>query len=436
MASADAPAAQRRDGRRPSAALVGSLVILVTGLAYSFCWQAVLGHQWAWSTPSDLWTSFRAAQYVSWGGLAQIYNNPAAYQTFPALAVALSPLAYLCDHLHLTSAYPVDLGRPSAWCLLGPVDLVLGSLVLFPLERLMRRLGAPRHRRYLVVGLTTALVWLLVAYWGHPEDSVALALGLGALLAGDDGRWLRMALLLGVGVAFQPLIILIAPLAISRVPPRHWPAAAGTVLAPSTLLLLVPLARQWRATTHRLWHQPNYLPLNHPTPWLRLAPVLVPAHWRRIQVSHYVTLPHGAHRLVQTEITVFDPNVVAAGPGRLVAVAVSFALGVLAWRRRPTLAGIVWLAGIALALRCVVEPVMVPYYLVPGTVLLVAVSSSSSIRRFVLSAIAVTLVSWLSYWHATPWPYYVMMLALLVLAAMASRPRHRDVSSAADVASP
>jgi hypothetical protein len=79
---------------------------------------------------------------------------------------------------------------------------------------------------------------------------------------------------------------------------------------------------------------------------------------------------------------------------------------------------------------------MVPYYLVPGTVLLVAVSSSSSIRRFTLSVIAVTLVSWLSYWHAGPWPYYVMMLALLVLAAMASRPRHRDVSSAADVASP
>jgi len=60
---------------------------------------------------------------------------------------------------------------------------------------------------------------------------------------------------------------------------------------------------------------------------------------------------------------------VAAGPGRLVALAAAMVLGWRArrWRARPDL--LVWAAAVTLGLRCFTESVMDPYYLWPALAL-------------------------------------------------------------------
>ena len=72
----------------------------------------------------------------------------------------------------------------------------------------------------------------VVGGWGHPEDCVALALVTWAALEmerhGTAGGP-RAALLLGIGIAFQPLAILgVAPV-LARL---GWNAAAWLVVAP------------------------------------------------------------------------------------------------------------------------------------------------------------------------------------------------------------
>jgi hypothetical protein len=377
-------------------------------------------------TPPDLWGTFRASQYVVWGGEGQIYNNQAAFQTFPGIAIILAPIAKISSIFRLSASFPVNLPRPSAWLLLGPTNFILGALLLFPLDRLARRLLITARRRIFFLIVESALIWPSVALWGHPEDALSLALGIYGMLAAFDSAWFRVGAFFGLAIAVQPLILLIVPIALAFVPIRRWPLVTIEAVVPSLVLLLSPLIQEWGPTTQRLLRQPNFVLYNHPTPWISLAPVLTPSHFTTIHSVRYVTLSDGHRQVVEVTKRVFLPAVVSAGPGRIIAVLIACLVGVLAKLLKPSLTQVVWLTALVLSLRCLFEPVMVPYYLLPGLALAVVIVSTSSHSRFTLAVVSASVCTFLSYQHLSPWVYYfAMAFPLLVVLAVSVPPSWR-----------
>lgn len=401
------------------------VLIVVTGMAFSLWWNPLFYHSPNWVTPADLWNTYRASQYVIWGGEGQIYNNPAAFQTFPGIAILLAPVAKVAGAMHLSESFAVSLPRPSTWWILGPVQLSLGATLLFPLDRWARRLEVPTRRRLGLLALEAALIWPSVALWGHPEDALSLALALYGLLAVLDQRLLRFAVFFALATVVQPLVLLVLPLCLAYVPLRRWPAVAGVVALPSVATLLAPLIQEWGPTSRLLLRQPNYFANNHPTPWASWAPVIDPRHTALVNSLKYVRLPNGHHRAIEVATRVHTLPVVAAGPGRIVAIVIACAIGLAVARRAPTLPQVVWWAALALSLRCVVEPVMVPYYLLPGLALAALVASRSTNIRFFIVIVAAGTCAILSYWHLSEWPYYLSMLIPLGVALGVAWPSAR-----------
>ena len=403
-----------RQSRERLAPLLGSLFIVISGMSYSILWAPLVRHVSNWITPSDFWNTFRASQYVIWRGAGQIYNNPAAFQTFPGIAFILAPIAKLVDTLSLVSNFGAPHARPSAWLILGPVEMGIGSLLLFPLDSLTRRLSVSSRRRITLIVIETFLIWPSVALWGHPEDPLSLALGIYAMLAVVDKYWSRAGILFGLAIAVQPLIMLVVPIALALTPLRRWFLTGLEILVPSVLLLLPPLIQEWGPTTRLLLNQPNYLQFNHPTPWASLAPVYEKPHLQVVRGLKQVRLPNGHFRNIEVVTTAHAQAVLAAGPGRIVAVLAACLIGVFVKVRTPTMTRIIWLAALALSLRCVVEPVMVPYYLLPGLALALVAASDSRGTRFTLTVVASAACTATSYLRLSPWGYYLVMICPLI----------------------
>ena len=401
---------------------MGVIAIVVTGMAYSLAGNRLLHHSWVWSTPGDLWGTFRAAQYITWGGMSQIYNNPAAFQTFPGIAIILAPVAKIADVFHLASSFPVAVAYPTAWWLLGPAELTLGAVALFPLDHLARHLGVTARRRGTLLVLESLVIWPSVAVWGHPEDALSLALALWGLLAVRSASWFRVGAYFGLAILVQPLVLLIVPIIVALVPVRRWPLLGVEMIVPTVVALLPPLIQEWKPTTRILLRQPNFVAPNHATPWESLAPVISPAHVQRVPMLDHVKLPDGHYHAIEKTFTVHAMPVVAAGPGRLVALLAAAAIGLVVKLRRPAWPVVVWLAALALTLRCVFEPVMVPYYLVPGFALALLVAALRRPLYFWITTLAVAVGSWWSYFHVSPWSYYVAMMVPLTLALASSWP--------------
>ncbi|MGB8180212.1 MAG: hypothetical protein WCF63_08605 [Acidimicrobiales bacterium] len=404
----------------------GMVALLVFGLAYSFFWTVVVHHVPAWVTPPDLWNTFRDAHYVIWDGEGQVYNANTAFVTFPGIAVLLAPVAEIQRIFNLTESFPVFLYKPSAWYFLGPVDMLCGGILLFPLDAIARRLSLSFGRRTLATTLEAVLIFPVVVYWGHPEDTLALAFGFYGLLAAHDRRWLHSAGFFALAVVFQPLILLVVPIALAYVPAKKWPAFAGVVAVPSVLLLIPPLIQQRSATLYAIMKQPNFPTIDHATPWLALAPVLHKKGWAYTYALKEVTQPDGRRKLVYEATRIFAGEVVEAGPGRTIALVLACLIGVWVARKKPPLVEVVWLAAFALALRCVFESVMDPYYLVPSLVLIVIVALTVGRIRFCLTLAAAALCTKTSYWHTGEWRYYLFVVGSLLVALALSWPGHRE----------
>ncbi len=365
-------------------------------------------------SPGDIWGTFREAHLVGWGGEGDLYQGTTGYLSFPGFPVLLAPVAMLSGALHLSESLPLFLTRPTAWLLLGPVEMAFGTAVLFSLDAVARRFEVPRARRAAVVWAAAALVWPVVAVWGHPEDLLAVAFSLYALLAAFDERWTRSAVLLSVALAFQPLAVLVVPIVLARLPWRRWLRCAGIVVAPSAFLLVAPLAHAWRTTLHTLVDQPTYPTTGHPTPWVALAPLIRHAH-----SVHVVRGPlPGALPLFTKSV-----EVVAGGPGRLIAIACVLALAVVIARRRPSEHAVLWLAALGLSLRCVFESVMFPYYVVPGLLLALLAASVAGRWRLMGAVGFAAGCTWIAYWHAPRWDYYLAVVVTLLGAWVAGAPR-------------
>ena len=382
-------------------------------------------HVPGWITPPDLWNTFRDAHYVIWDGEGQVYNANTSFVTFPGIAVLLAPIAEIQSIFHLTESYPVFLAKPTAWYALGPVDMLCGAVLLFPLDAIARRIALSFTRRGIATLLEAVLIFPVVAYWGHPEDTLAMAFALYGLMAGYDRRWLHSAGFFALAVVFQPLTLLILPIALAYVPAKKWPAYGGVVALPSAILLIPPLIQQWTPTTYAILKQPNFPSIDHATPWLSLAPVLAPREWRTIYGLKVVT-HDGKQKVVYGASRILAGEVVQAGPGRTIALVLAILVGVWVARKKPPFVQVVWWAAFALALRCVFESVMDPYYLVPTLVLVVVVASTVGKVRFLVTLVAAAVCTKTSYWHTGEWRYYLIVIGTLLLTLIFSWPGRRD----------
>jgi len=402
--------------------VVMMVALLAAGLSYSFFWDLVVHHVDIWSTPPDLWGTFRDAHYIIWDGEGQVYNASTSFVTFPGIAVLLAPVAWLQQHFNLTESWPVYLNKPTAWYVLGPADMLCGGALLFPLDAMARRLSISYKRRAIATVFEAILIYPAVEIWGHPEDVLALAFGCYALLASYDRRWVRSACLYALAVAFQPLILLLLPISLAFVPWKKWPAFGVIMSIPTALLLIPPLIQVWGPTVSASFKQPNFPTIDHATPWLSIAPVLTPKHWGYTDGLRYMNLPGGGRKFEYTSIRTLFGETVAAGPGRTIALVLACFVGVWVARRKPQLVEVVWWAAFALSLRCIFESVIDPNYLVPSFVLLVVVAFTLGKIRLCLTIAAGAVSTKISYWHTGEWRYYLLVMGPLLLALAFSFP--------------
>ncbi len=194
------------------------------------------------------------------------------------------------------------------------------------------------------------LLWNVVVIWGHPQDAIAVAFAMYSVIFALDRRFAGAGWLFGIGLAFQPLTIVVFPILLGI---GGRAKAFGLTLrgvVPAAALLIGPFVADFHGTYRSVVVQPAFpdTRYNHRTPWTALAPTI-------------------SGRGAKTTV--------GGGPLRVVVLASAAALGwvVIRWRNRPEM--VVWAVAVALALRCYLEAVMTPYYVWPALAVAVVVAA-------------------------------------------------------------
>jgi hypothetical protein len=380
--------------------LLATVALLVIGMV-STTWGSQLVGKHGWPLPDDLWGTLIAARRLLHLDLGGLYTRPTRLIAFPGAALILVPAVAAIGAAGLGLAAPgAHNAHPGAWLVAGPYEIALSAVALFAADALADRLGVPMPRRAVLAAAEAVALWNVSVRWGHPEDAVAVALLLSGILALSDSRPERSAWLIGAAVAVQPLVLLALPVVLAVIEPRRLAGFLARAAIPGAVLLGAAALANWQATFTAVTRQPNWPTVDHTTPWIALAP-----HLR-----------NGA---------------VAAGPARGFTVLLACGCALVVGRRwrvlRRTadwtpqaLAELLWWVAVTLALRCVLEPVMVAYYLWP-TLAVALVPASSIWSRLVaasLTASTLTLVSqasWRGHW--VWWGSVVAGLGLTLLLA-------------------
>jgi hypothetical protein len=400
------PALVRWVSRRrwPLLAMAG---LIVVGMLCS-TWGAVLVGRPDWGLPDDLWRTLAAAQRLLHLDIGGLYTPPTKLISFPGAAVILVPVAAVADAagLSLQLAGPQN-PHPPVWLLAGPYEIAIASLALLAADALAEHLGATQLKRVLLATAGAVALWGLTLRFGHPEDAVATGLFLFGILALAQSRIRRSGWLIGAAVAVQPLVLLALPFVLVTVGPRRWPRLLVRAAAPGALLLGIAAAANWPATVTAVTSQPNSPAVNRPTPWTSL-------------------IAHGSGGMV------------AAGPARALAVLVACGCALLAGRRwraaartgewsTGRLTELLWWVAVALALRCVFEPVMVAYYLWPALAVALIAASRSWPRLLAVSAASAALTFGAQAPWRDPWTWWLPVTAGLALTLwLAHIPRTSD----------
>jgi hypothetical protein len=175
---------------------------------------------------------------------------------------------------------------------------------------------------------------------------------------------------------------------------------------PSALLLAIAASANWPATIHAITSQPNSPLIDHPTPWIYLAP-----HMTGDQI--------------------------AAGPARILAIVAACGCALVVarrWRAARTrgpagpwsadaLQELLWWTAVALAVRSVFEPVMVAYYLWPTLAIALIAAARDWSRLVPTGCVVVVLTFFSQIWWRNPWAWWTPMVAGLALVLFTARPR-------------
>lgn len=392
--------------RRGLVPLAATLAYLAAGLVFSFGNLGLPGQApgW-WFMPTDLWATWHNAQFVSWGRLGQVYAAHTQLMALPGLAIVLAPLAWLADHAHLASGWPSETAHPGAWVLADPAALLLGSSVLWALDRWARRLGLSTTERAALAAVEAAVAFVAVAPMGHPEDLVSVAFVLYAMEQAQAGQVRRAGWLAGVALSMQQLAALgggvLAALAMAGTKGKDAKAA----LAPMALrAAVVPGAiAAWCLISAPAATWAHLVAGHSSNPWPTPLAALAPAG--------------------------------DAGPLRMVELVGAALAGLGLWRSDRSGVQIAWWMGIAFSVR-VLEPLQTPYYLTPAMAafVLAAFASRRPVRRIVASAAAIGIgVATGPFQEGHPWSLWLTILAFTATAAAASvPPRSRSQPSQGD----
>jgi hypothetical protein len=385
---------------------------LVTGMLYCLLWSPLVRHTHQWVVPGDIWGAFRSAQFVGWGDLGNVYGAGTGLVTFPGILLLFAPVAMITGAFGMTDSFPFQLAHPTSWLVLGPYEILISCSAIFACDALAERLGVARGRRRLLCVAEGVVMWNISVVWGHPEDAVAVALAIYALVLAFDGRWGGAGWLFGAAVATQPVVVLMLPVFLALAGKSRALSLLVRASLPSVLLLATPLVAEFHATVHALVDQPNFPNIDHRTPWTSLAP----------------RLGGSGERLS-----------VAAGPGRVVAIALACLTGWMArrWRTRPEM--IVLAVAFTLALRCFTESVMVSFYVWPALAVGLIVVMRRSTWHWVIGVTAAVIVTVCSDSHLGEWAWWGIVNGGIAAVLWAGNPSrlHRPLpisTSAADVA--
>jgi hypothetical protein len=368
--------------RRRLCPLAVTITFVGLGLAYFFRWGPLVRHEPSlWVTPGDLMTTYNAANAFTHGHFGAVYGP--GVLALPGFLVLLAPLG------SLSNSAP----HPQALVFLAPYALLLACAALFACDAMAERLGVTPARRALLCVVEGVLLWNVVVLWGHPEDALAVALALYAVMGALDGRWVRAGWLLGAALAIQPLVVVIVPIILFMGGREHaWGLALRGVVPPA-VVTLPPLLANFHRTVHAIVTQPAYLFFNHQTPWTSLAPKL------------------GG---------VGPAATVGGGPMRVVALILAVALGWWARRWRDSPEMIVGAVAIGLALRCYTESVMTSYYVWPALAVGVVVAARRSAWSFGLALIAAVFTTVAAQWRLGEYPWWGIDVAGVTVVLIAA----------------
>jgi hypothetical protein len=352
----------------------------------------------AWALPDDLWGTLIAAQRIAHGNLAGIYTLPTQLVSLPGAAVILVPAIAVIEVAGFPLSVPHAHGAyPSVWLLAGPYQVAISAVALFAADAIAERLGASRPKRFVLAAAGATALWSVTIRWGHPEDAVAVGLLLYAILALAGSRTTRSAWLAGAAVAVQPLVLLAFPFLVAVVEPRRLAGYVARAAAPAALLLAAAAAANWTATVHAVTSQPNFPTIDHPTPWIYLAPQVADGQ-------------------------------VAAGPGRILAIVAACGCALVVarrwraarasggWSQEDVLWDLLWWSAAALAFRSAFEPVMVAYYLWPPLAVALVAACRNWARLLATGSVAVLLTFFSQVQWRNPWAWWTPMVAGLALA--------------------
>ena len=244
-------------------------------------------------------------------------------------------------------------------CLLGPV--ALGAW----LYGAMRRRGAGAPARWIVAGLCVVnpFTWHGLTS-GHPEEALAAALAVGAVLAAREHP-LWSGLLGGLAAGTKQWALVALPVAVVAATRRRWALGAVAVGVAALLLLPGPLGDPDRAAFVR-YYAGNLGTANELNAWWPVSNVTASLGWDALGTT-YGVLPAGLER----------DQVAGLVPLAALVLALLFAR-----RRRgdpadPALEPALALLALVLLARCALDPSNLQYYEVAPFLALLAWESGA-----------------------------------------------------------
>ena len=375
--------------------MVATFAMFLPVLAYSFLGHSGLhGGHYQLVTPSDLWGLVASSWALVHGQFGHIYVVPQGTLTSPpALEVALAPVLLVAQATGLAAHHT---GQPiGMWLLLAPVVLLFASTLLFAVDAVARQWNLSDGRRLGLALVSALCVANVTGLWGHPEDCIAVALVLWSALTLEQhgsAAGPRAALLLGVGIAFQPLAILAVAPVLTRLGWRAVARNGWRLVVPSLVVLLPALLGEPGRTRFVLVDQP-FLPNSVSfTPLTHFAPAI----------------GHGID---------------GGGPTRLVATLLAVVLAIVVCRRRHDLPTVLTMCAVAFFLRVLFETELNWYYVWPVAALCLLLAARRSGPRLAVCGAAVVASIVLGNHNTVHdivlwWP--ALMASLVVMLASAS----------------
>lgn len=339
------------------------------------------------------WYAFRSGIGADYPVQAGIVIDALVRGDF-ATALAASPLQGTLSLLVRTPFAGLAGRDPVLAYQLGALPcLVAAGLLAIALDRLMARRGQPPLARLATAGIFVVNpVTADALTWGHPEELLAGALAIGAVVAAIQRRTVPAAVLLGLALATKQWTVLaILPVLLATDQRRMWTAAIATAIAAVFTLPLLAGDPSGLAGTAR-----NVAGLASDS-GARINALNV---WWPFAESHQREVSDGVTRVLVEHRSLPDEFV---GFTHFLIVALAVPLAALFHRRRSGLAAedVLALLTLLFLLRCALDPWSNQYYHLPF-LLSLATWEGLRCRGLPVVTLLVATAMWLSFDQLAP----------------------------------